>query len=200
MLLSRKRQRSAHIIMLIFQYGSNTSDKRLNAHDRLDGAAVVVGLAQTVSKYQLAFTYRSRTNQCGVADLIPDQAAGRPILGVLYDIPETRVFRQVSQRLKTLDQIEGEGTAYKRVEICILLPDGQEVEVATYVVLSPEPNHATSEKYVRYIMQGLHARGAPVEYLEYVAERASESCPELTAQFHALVTRLTASESAPNSR
>jgi len=172
--------------MLVFQYGSNTSAERLNSPERLAGAAVAVGLAQTVLKYRIAFTYRSKANDCGVADLIPDDVTGRHVLGVAYFIPEERIFRGHGVHSKTLDQIEGEGTAYRRIEIEVLLPDGARTRALTYVVLTPEINHPTSVQYVEYIITGLRRHDAPREYLEYIVACASESCPELTQSFRAL--------------
>jgi hypothetical protein len=99
-------------MVLVFQYGSNTSVKRLNAPERLDGTATPLALAETVEHFDLAFTYQSKNNGCAAADL---SVGGRPILGVLYEIPEERVFRgRSASGARTLDEIEGESRAYRR--------------------------------------------------------------------------------------
>ena len=76
---------------LVFQYGSNISPKRLNADDRLQKEAKPLGLANTIDDFELCFTHFSKESECATADLRP--GVGRSIYGVLYDIPEDRVFR-----------------------------------------------------------------------------------------------------------
>ena len=98
--------------MLVFQYGSNMSSVRLNSPARLQGEAVPLGLAITEDLFDLGFTVFSSQNGCAAADLTPD--GSRRIVGVLYEIPESRVLRERSGGLRTLDDVEGEGVAYVR--------------------------------------------------------------------------------------
>lgn len=168
---------------LIFQYGSNTSTERLNSPERLGGAAQVIGLARTANEYELAFTYNSRGNACASADLIRGR---QQIYGVLYDIPEDRVFRHLRRDgLKTLDQIEG--TGYQREDIEVeLLAEGRRVAAITYVVVDREGNLQTAPHYVRHIVEGLRSHGAPNEYVEYVKRRAEANNPDQSPGFRSL--------------
>ena len=106
---------------LVFQYGSNTSSQWLNSSERLEGAARSLGLAYTQKSFDLAFTHYSSTNRCGTADLVPN--GSRRIYGVLYEIPEDRVYRSSSTGPRTLDEIEGECSAYCRTQISVIAAD-----------------------------------------------------------------------------
>ncbi|MEK9138018.1 MAG: hypothetical protein AAB393_12905, partial [Bacteroidota bacterium] len=94
----------------VFQYGSNSSSRRLNSVGRLRGDARSLGLAQTVGQYDLGFTVWSKTNQCAAADLV--RAHGRHVWGVLYDIPDYLLSRGTAGSRRSLDAIEGR--LYKR--------------------------------------------------------------------------------------
>jgi gamma-glutamylcyclotransferase (GGCT)/AIG2-like uncharacterized protein YtfP len=168
---------------LIFQYGSNTSTQRLNLPERLGGAAQVVGLARTANEYELAFTYDSKGNACAAADLVHGR---QQIYGVLYDIPEHRVFRHLRRDgLKTLDQIEG--TGYQREDIEVeLLADGRRVAAITYLVVDREGNLQTAPHYVKHIVEGLRSHGAPDDYIEYVKRRAEANNPGQSNSFRSL--------------
>ena len=174
--------------VLVFQYGSNTSAKRLNGVDRLCGAARDCGLAETVEEYVLAFTHFSRKNRCGVADLVTNDRDRTRIYGVAYDVPNHRVVRsEASKSEKTLDDIEGEGLAYRRTTIKIILADGSVTNATTYLVLKPSQNVPTLPSYVSHIVNGLRAHHAPASYLYYVIHRAILSAPERAQAFTALL-------------
>ena len=78
---------------LVFQYGSNTSRRRLNGPERLRGAARVLGLVRTKERFVLSFDVWSETNNCAAANLRRD-GRGRVVWGVLYDIPEEFLARE----------------------------------------------------------------------------------------------------------
>ena len=166
---------------LVFQYGSNTSTARLNGDDRLLKAAGSLGLAITRDDYHLGFTYWSQKINCAAADLIP--GAGRKIYGVVYEIPEERIYRDKGGGLMTLDEIKGEGTAHRRISIEVLLVELPEKPVlaTTYVVKNPQEGLRTDLRYVEHIFRGLREHEAPEEYVEYVKQRAVASNPELAA-------------------
>jgi hypothetical protein len=168
---------------LVFQYGSNTSTARLNSPERLGGAAHVVGLARTIDDYDLDFTYFSRGNACAAADLVHGR---QRIYGVLYDIPDDRVFRHLGRETsKTLDQIEGNG--YHREEIGVeLIQDGRQMSATTYVVVDRKAGLKTTAHYVKHIVDGLRSHGAPPAYVEYVKRRAAANNPAETAAIEAL--------------
>ena len=162
---------------LVFQYGSNTSTTRLNSKNRLAGAAKSLGLAQTEEEFELDFTYYSRSNGCAAADLTI--GGSKKIYGVLYEIPDEKVFRSKAKGARTLDDIEGEGTAYKRTTIRVTpVETGQGVrEALTYLVKNPVRGLRTNIQYVRHIIEGLREHGAPDEYIVYVKERAAQNNP-----------------------
>ena len=161
---------------LVFQYGSNMLTSRLNGPSRLDGAAVPLALARTVESFDLAFTRMSTRQGYAVADLVP---GSRQVYGVLYDIPDSRVYRNETSNVVTLDEIEGEGQAYRRKPIEVQrLDTGRVIESLTYFVIRRTQGLRTSPGYVEYIIAGLREHGAPADYLEYVKARAIRSVPD----------------------
>jgi len=154
---------------IVFQYGSNTDSKHLNAEDRLNGDARSIGIAYTENKFELDFTVWSKRNRCAAADIVP--GSGISIWGVLYEVPDYLIKRESSGRRTSLDAIEGEGRNYKRVPIRLKRPDGSFVEAVTYVVIKKETGLKTSLEYVRHIIIGLRGHETPEEYINYVKGR-----------------------------
>jgi hypothetical protein len=169
---------------LVFQYGSNTSSTRLNSHERLRGDARDLGLVCTVAPFELDFDVCSTGNACAAADI--REGGGRPIWGVLYEVPDYLIRRETAGERKSLDAIEGQH--YGRRPIRVQRPDGTPVagEVITYTVLNPEPGQRTSIEYASHIIAGLREHGAPDEYLAYVKEQVIANNPDLTAQMDCL--------------
>lgn len=167
--------------MLVFQYGSNTSTARLNSEVRLQGEAISLGLAITEESFDMDFTCFSRENGCAAADLIRNGA--RRIFGVLYEIPEQRVLRVRSDGLRTLDEIEGEGSAYIRttVRVTRVQSEREPVEAVTYLVKTPRPGLRTCAGYVHHILAGLREHRAPEAYVAYVKERIVRNNPALVS-------------------
>ena len=165
---------------LFFQYGSNTSTTRLNSEERLRGDARDLGLAYTEVPFELDFDVWSTRNACAAADL--REGRGRPIWGVLYEVPDYLIRRETSGERKSLDAIEGE--RYECRAIRVRRPDTTPVagDVITYTVRNPEAGLRTSIEYASHIIYGLRAHGAPDEYLAYVKERVIANNPDLAAQ------------------
>ncbi len=164
---------------LVFQYGSNTSSSRLNSEERLRGDAREVGLVCTEVPFELDFDVWSTGNACAAADIRAGR--GRPIWGVLYEVPDHLIRRETSGERKSLDAIEGD--LYRRSAIRVRRPDGTPVEgeIITYTVRNPEAGLRTSIEYASHIISGLRAHAAPDEYLAYVKERVIANNPALTA-------------------
>jgi gamma-glutamylcyclotransferase len=79
--------------MLYFAYGSNMHSAQMKQRCPL---AKFVCRAK-LPAHRLAFTLKSVTRDCGVADVLPDQT--KVVWGVVYELPETE--------LKNLDKKEG---------------------------------------------------------------------------------------------
>ena len=173
------------IVSLVFQYGSNMLYNRINCPSRLKGDAVRVGTAYTVDKFELVFDVWSKTNCCAAADIVP--GSGRNIWGVLYEIPEHLIDRHKSGSRKSLDEIEGECTNYKRVSIDVILPDGStKSRVWTYIGKDRKKWIQTSYEYVKYIMHGLRDNKIPKEYVQYVKRQIISNNPGLEDQINKL--------------
>lgn len=166
---------------LVFQYGSNTSSRRLNGAERLHGAARVLGRARTRERFMLSFDVWSAQNGCAAAN-IRRSGRGRTIWGVLYEIPEDLLRRETAPPGRmSLDAIEREGSNYSRRTVAVLDDRGVELAATTYVVREPREGLPTAGAYVGHILDGLIESGAPQDYIAYVKRRAVRSNPELRA-------------------
>jgi gamma-glutamylcyclotransferase len=161
---------------LVFQYGSNCSVTRLNGKDRLNGAARVVGVAETVEDYALAFDVWSARNNCAASNIVP--TPGHKVWGVLYDVPDERMSSKTCPSgTRSFDAIEG--PAYRRQTIQVRRPDGSVVEAVTYVVRQPLKGLRSSLEYVRHIVRGLREQGVAEGYIREVKEIAAMNNPEI---------------------
>jgi cation transport regulator ChaC len=162
---------------LVFQYGSNCSAGRLNGPDRLNGAASVVGTAETVEDYSLVFDVWSDGNQCAASDIV--RTPGHKVWGVVYEIPRDFVFGRRADKRKTLEQIEG--TKYQPVRIRLRQEDGAEHEALTFVVRENDKQQEllTSIEYLGYIVRGLREQGVSEDYIVTVKQIAVASNPAI---------------------
>lgn len=163
--------------MLVFQYGSNTSERRLNAAERLRGDARLLGGFETSAIYDLGFTVWSSGNNCAAASISP--GSGRRLWGAVYEIPDYLIFRDTAGKRKSMDAIEGQH--YRREAIDLLDPSGQlnACPVVTYVAREPKDGLTTSLDYVGHIIYGLRSLGAPGDYVAYVTGRILANNPAL---------------------
>jgi len=110
---------------------------------------------------------------------------GRKIYGVLYDIPDDRVFRNSQVDWQLLDDIEDEGGTHQRREIQVVLigvPSGYEdkpISALSYCAKKPEPFLKTELHYVIHLLEGLREFSAPPEYIDYVKFRIIRTTPKL---------------------
>ncbi len=158
---------------LVFQYGSNCSEVRLNSRDRMRGDATRLGLAETVDNYELRFDVWSTTNRCAASDIVAGGDA--PVKGVLYEVPDWLMSRETvkGKGRKSFDAIEGESTNYRRRKIRVRkCADGSIVDAVTYVVKTPTSGLETSANYVRHIVGGLRENGACEAYIKRVKDAA----------------------------
>jgi gamma-glutamylcyclotransferase (GGCT)/AIG2-like uncharacterized protein YtfP len=171
---------------IVFQYGSNCLESQMNGEERLCGDARFLDIAQTVEGFELAFDVWSNNRGCGASDIV--RKPGSKVWGVLYEVPDYLLSRDTARarRRKSLDQIEGEGTNYKREIIEVRRPNDEIVTALTYTVKSPQPNLKTSLTYVGYIVAGLREHGVNEEYIARVKTVAIANNPDIAAEVRAL--------------
>jgi len=165
---------------LVFQYGSNCSETEMNSPMRLCGDAKFVDTAETVEDYELAFDVQSTSRGCAASDIIRKE--GGKVWGVLYEVPDYLIQRETAKarKRKSFDQIEGEGTNYKREMIQVRRPNGDIATALTYTVVIPKPGLKTNVNYVGHIVRGLRDHKVPNEYIAKVKAIAATNNPEIT--------------------
>lgn len=144
--------------MLYFAYGSNMDWSQMR--ERCPSARFV-GVAK-LPNHHLAFTRKSNTRDCGVADAVSE--ARRDVWGVVFEISELDVGR--------LDKSEGyrpgrDKNFYWRRECMVYLGGDEErpVTAATYFAerqpSPPQPSHA----YKELILSGARYWHLPGDYI-----------------------------------
>src|ERR1035437_4730833 len=123
---------------LVFQYGSNCSENEMNSRARLRGDAKFIDIAETVEDFELAFDVQSAGLGCAASDIV--RKAGGKVWGVLYEVPDYLIHRKAAKarKRKSFDQIEGEGTNYKRETVQVRRQNGNIATALTYTVNNPK--------------------------------------------------------------
>jgi gamma-glutamylcyclotransferase len=152
-----------------FAYGSNMLTAWLQSRCK---SARATGVASAVG-FRLAFSKRSKDGS-GKAMLVAADGHEALIYGVLYDID--------SDEIDALDQAEGRGNGYERVEGFAVRADGDSLAVTTYMadntaigsVLKPY------DWYLRLTVKGAEQHGLPGDYIDGL--RATMSIPDPNPQ------------------
>jgi len=165
---------------LLFQYGSNMSSRRLNEPRRLNGAAIPVG-SVVLEGWEVRFDLYSRTNGCGVADIVPAQ--DETVYGALFEVPRELLIAPAGARSR-MDEIEGaraDATGnYARYSVYVLKGD-RHFQAYTYVGtedgrerfsrMAPEARRVSKE-YFDHLSVGAKEFGLPDTYVAYLRRQA----------------------------
>jgi gamma-glutamylcyclotransferase (GGCT)/AIG2-like uncharacterized protein YtfP len=167
--------------MLVFQYGSNCLESEINSEDRLRGDAKFVDIAETVDDFEFAFDVWSYTRGCAASDIV--RKPGEKVWGVVYEVPDFLIDRKTANERgrKSLDQIEGVGTNYKRETIEVRLSSSANAAALTYTVIDRKSGLKTNIVYVRHIIEGLRKHGVPDRYIAKVKAIAVANNPDIAA-------------------
>lgn len=168
---------------LVFQYGSNTHEERINSLGRLNGDAKYLYNAKTVDDYELDFTVWSNSNNCAAADIVRKRDS--KVWGVVYDISDYLVERASAKQRgrKSLDEIENEGKNYRRIWIKVVNESGKIVEATTYEVINKCKGLKTSREYAEHIIKGLKEHNIPKDYITKVKQKIIDNNPYLRPYF-----------------
>ena len=146
--------------MLYFAYGSNMDSAQMKCRCPL---AKFVCRAK-LPAHRLAFTRKSATRDCGVADVLPDHA--KDVWGVVYELPDNE--------LKNLDKREGyrPGKSYDQSKYTredkYVWPDGDAIRPLLVALYRGNPQldpPLPSDDYKRLIVDGAKHWNLPAEYI-----------------------------------
>ena len=146
--------------MLYFAYGSNLDWPQMKQRCPL---AKFVCRAK-LPAHRLAFTLKSATRDCGVADVLPDQT--KDVWGVVYELPDSE--------LKNLDKREGyrPGKPYEKNQYTredrYVWPDGdakRPLLVKLYLGNLQLDPPLPSDDYKKLIVNGAKHWNLPAEYV-----------------------------------
>ena len=153
--------------MLYFAYGSNMDWAQMQ--QRCPSARFLN--RATLADRQIAFTRKSVSRRCGVADVV--RAAGQRVWGVVYEIEETEVGK--------LDECEGYQSgrawnAYWRRECTVFLDDdAQNPLVCSSYFATPQPEPPLpSRAYVHHLLDGARRWGLPADYIAQLEAIATD--------------------------
>ena len=137
--------------VLLFAYGTNMASAEMSDWCP---AAHFLGPAR-LDGHRLELRRRSIRWRGGAADIVraPDS-----VWGALYEVPEDALDR--------LDSKEGEGFAYQRRAVDVLL-DGERREALAYEVIDKEPAEVPcTAEYAELLLGGARERDLPDAYVE----------------------------------
>ena len=145
--------------MLYFAYGSNMDWGQIR---KRCPSVRFVGVAK-LPDYRLAFTRKSTTRNCGVADAV--RCTGHEVWGAVFEVP--------SLEIGTLDESEGfrpgrETNSYWRRECVVLLDgdNGRPLTVAAYFGEPQENPPPPSRAYKDVILAGARHWHLPADYIQ----------------------------------
>jgi gamma-glutamylcyclotransferase len=141
---------------LLFAYGSNLAATEMDAWCP---EARFAGVARLPDR-RLALSRRSIRWGGGAADIIA--APGEEVWGALYEVPDGT--------LELLDAKEGEGWAYRRIEVEVEVDrGGRRVAAEAYEVVDKEREGVPpTPEYAALLLRAARERGLPEEYVERV--------------------------------
>jgi gamma-glutamylcyclotransferase len=139
-------------VTLLFAYGSNMASSEMEAwcpEHRFLGPARLDG-------FKVELRRRSIRWRGGAADIV--SVPGGSVWGALYEVADGELNR--------LDQKEGEGFAYRQVEV--ELADGR--RAIAYEVIDKEPRQVPcAPEYAELVLAGARERGLPEEWVRELA-------------------------------
>ncbi len=160
---------------LVWQYGSNMDEERINDPDRLKGTAKFVGLA-VKRRHKLAFTH-TNLDGVGTADIV-EAGICDYVIGCLYEIPD--------EMLKQLDKVEGVNSgAYKRVNVDVKRINEKFSMVSeslipiSYVVVNKEKRAKTDAEYSNHILRGIITHRMGRSYFERIKKIIIKNNPSI---------------------
>jgi gamma-glutamylcyclotransferase (GGCT)/AIG2-like uncharacterized protein YtfP len=161
---------------IVWQYGSNMDEKRLNGSDRLNGAAKFIGLA-IARGFNLAFTHTNKDG-IGVSDIVKADPADY-VIGCLYEVPDSEMSR--------MDEIEGVNSHdYEKTELPVmrlnkrLAETSEKLRVTTYVVVKKEKESPkTDANYANHILQGIRDHKIGAAYFDKVKAIILKNNPDI---------------------
>jgi gamma-glutamylcyclotransferase len=139
------------VTRLLFAYGSNLAAAEIGAWCP---EARFAGVAR-LPDHRLALNRRSIRWGGGAADIV--RSRGEEVWGALYEIPDGA--------LDALDAKEGQGWAYRRVEVDVERA-GRRIPATAYEVVEKEPQEVpATPEYAALLVRAARERGLPDHYV-----------------------------------
>jgi gamma-glutamylcyclotransferase len=139
------------VTLLLFAYGSNLAAAEIGAWCP---EARFAGVAR-LPDHRLALNRRSIRWGGGAADIV--RSRGEEVWGALYEIPDGA--------LDGLDAKEGQGWAYRRVEVDVERA-GRRIPATAYEVVEKEPQEVpATPEYAALLVRAARERGLPDHYV-----------------------------------
>jgi gamma-glutamylcyclotransferase len=139
------------VTRLLFAYGSNLAASEIGAWCP---EARFAGVAR-LPDHRIALNRRSIRWGGGAVDVVP--APGEEVWGALYEVPDTA--------LAGLDAKEGQGWAYRRVDVDVERA-GRPIAATAYEVVEKEPEEVpATPEYAALLVRAARERGLPDHYV-----------------------------------
>jgi gamma-glutamylcyclotransferase (GGCT)/AIG2-like uncharacterized protein YtfP len=146
--------------VLLFAYGSNLAAGEIGPEARFLGPG-------RLADFKLALTRRSIRWGSGVSDIVA--APGQHVWGAVYELP--------SGALEAIDRKEGEGFAYRRRPVEVVVR-GELCRAEAYEVIDKEVDvPSATPEYASLVLEGARDRGLPEAWIATLGSVLSGSVP-----------------------
>jgi cation transport regulator ChaC len=141
-------------MILYFAYGSNMNIKQMRS--RIENNDIEPIHIVLLDNYKLIFPRKSINQKGGVASIIKEK--GEEVYGVIYNLN--------NKEIEILDKYEGEGTAYDKINIDVLI-EGKKKSCMTYIA-KKEGEFLPSKEYLKKIIAGAEMNKLPNNYINFL--------------------------------
>jgi gamma-glutamylcyclotransferase (GGCT)/AIG2-like uncharacterized protein YtfP len=114
-----------------------------------------------LDNYELVFNKKVRG---GTATANIHPAPGQSVFGILYKIDESS--------FRNLDRFEGAPVHYRRIEVKVTNPAGQNILAQAYIATKVEKGLRPAPHYLKTILDGAAEHGLPAEYIAKIEAAA----------------------------
>ncbi|TDT40396.1 AIG2 family protein [Halospina denitrificans] len=152
--------------MLCFSYGSNMSQRRLQA--RVPSARFVA--VAELPEHRMVFHKRSRADGSAKCDAEYTGQSGDRVIGIVWDI--------AASEKGDLDRVEGLGYGYAEKMVEVITGQGERLNTQIYVATDIDPTLTPYRWYWEHVRIGARENRFPAEYTAWIESVSVAEDPE----------------------
>jgi AIG2-like family. len=160
--------------MLCFSYGSNMSQRRLQA--RVPSARFVA--VAELAEHRMLFHKRSRADGSAKCDAEYTGHSDDRVIGIVWDI--------ATSEKGDLDRVEGLGFGYDEKIVEVITGQAERLRTQIYVATDIDPTLTPYRWYWEHVRIGARENRFPAEYIAWIERVSVAEDPEPERHYHEL--------------